>query len=242
MNAPRLCPIILALAATANAHAFSCAPSESQECLLELSTLTIVFDSGVYNFNGDSQFNGTDGYVTGYTTGAGQFPELAIVDNNGGQRVGFSFLPAMYGQVGGSGFEGYHEASASFTFDALQFIAKPGYRVDAIEFSVSGSRTQVGNGYAALGVPGVPQFTGDQFVATGLYDPINTSFGAGFFVNAFYEQGEDGTAAAYGTASAGFTAASLVVHVSPVPEPSTVVLWIIGAVAMRQRKRSDQSC
>ena len=216
----------LALSASFAAQAFSCAPTGNLECRLELSTLSIVFDAGVYNFNGDSQFNGSDGSVTGYTAGAGQFPELIAVDSAGGMRAGFSFAPNMAAGVGGSGISGNHEATASFSFDNLQFIARPGYRVDGVEFSVSGYRSQVGNGWAWIGVPGIPVYNGDQFSASHVYAPDTASYAASFGASATYLEGEDGTAAAYGTASVAFTAAGLVARVSAVPEPPAWCLWL----------------
>jgi hypothetical protein len=230
--------IALGLAVCGSAHAFSCAPTQGNECRIELSTVTIVFDAGIANFDGDSQFNGSDGYVHGFTVGAGQFPELTLVDHAGGTRVGFSFAPGMIGVVGGSGIEGTHEAFAYFAFTGLQFIARNGYRVDGVEFAIDGARTTVGNGYVGLTVPGVPVFSGDQFSARGLYATNTAQYWAGFTASASYEEGEDGTAVNYGTASAEFTAASLVAHVSAVPEPSTAGLSALGAlmlgVAMRR--------
>jgi len=235
--------LALALIASGSAQAFSCAPTDNQECRLELSKVSIVFDSGVYNFDGDSQFIGSDGYVQGFTVGAGQFPDLAPVDANGGLRAGFSFNPGMVGQVGGSGFSGDHEAFASFGFYGLQFIARPGYQVDAVEFSVAGGRTQVGNGYVALNLPGGPQFTGDLFKSQALFAPGTPQFGAYFSANASYEEGEDGIPASYGKASAFFDAVSLVAHVSAIPEPGTAALWLLGGlvVAMAVGKRTPRS-
>lgn len=238
MNARHLLPVV-ALAAHAGAQSFSCAPTEGQECRIELSSVIIVFDSGIYNFNGESQFVGSDGYVYGYTTGSGDFPDLTLIDTNDGQRAGFSFAPQMYGQVGGSGFEGFHEASAYFTFSAMQFIARPGYRVDGVELSASGSRTSAGNGYVALLVPGVPTFNGDQFTGSAVLDPFSAqTFAAGFSANAYYEEGPDGTAAAFGTASAALTAASLIVHVSAVPEPASAPLWLLGGLGLLTAQRA----
>lgn len=226
---------VLVLIGHSYAQAFSCAPTGNEECRLELSTVTIVFDSGVYNFTGETTFNGTDGYVNGYTSG--DFPELTLVDN-GSSRAGFSFVPTMNGQVGGSGFNGFHEGSALFQFTGLQFIARPGYQVDGVELSVSGYRSSVGNGSAAILVPGVPVFDGEQFTGTDTLDPfLAQSFAGGFNLSAFYQEGEDGTAADYGTASAGLTAASLMVHVSAIPEPATAALLLAGVFGLAARRR-----
>lgn len=235
--------IALALTASGSAQAFSCAPTGTQECRLELSTVTIVFDSGVLNFDGDSQFNGTDGYVVGYTIGSGQFPNLDTVDTGGGRRAGFSFNPGMYGQVGGSGFEGSHEAFASFGFTGLQFIAKPGFKVDEVEFTVTGGFTQVGNGHVALQVQGPLQITGDLFSAQSLYAPGTGDYAAWLSASAHYEEGDDGGANAYGTASAFFDSASIVARVSPVPLPGAVLSMLsgLGTLAIVTSRRAGKA-
>lgn len=240
MTARDLLPALL-LAANVGAQAFSCAPTQGEECRLELSTVTIVFDSGVHTFDGDSQFIGSDGYVTGYTTGTGDFPELTLIDIDEGHRAGFAFTPPMYGQVGGSGIEGYHEASAYFNFYGLQFIAKPEYHVDGVELSVAGSRATAGNGYVALAVPGVPIFNGNDFVGSAVLDPFSEqNFGAGFTASTYNEESGDGTAAVYGTACAGLTAASLIVRVSAMPEAPSSLLWLLGSLGLFPVHRARQ--
>lgn len=237
---PRSLAFALSLAAAGGAQAFSCAPTGGDECRLELSTMTIVFSSGVYSFNGDTQTQGQDAYAQGFTTFSGDFPTLTEVDTPHGRRAGFSFAPGMFGQVGGSGFEGYHEAFASFGFNDVQFIARPGYRVDGVTFTVHGARSRVGNGYVALAVPGTPRFHQGQFKASHTFAPATTSFEAYFSAVAQYEEGPNGTAASYGTAAASFSFASLVAHVSPVPEPGTLPLAALGglalAAALRRRR------
>ncbi|WP_157039823.1 hypothetical protein [Aquincola tertiaricarbonis] len=223
---------------TAGANAFSCAPTETQECRLELSTVTVRWDNGIDNFIVDTQYNGTDGYVYGYSSSA-DFPNLTAVDIAGGTRAGFSFVPNMVGQVGGSGINGYHEGSASFLFKRMEFIAKSGFKVDAIEFTITGNRSQVGNGYAAIGVPGVPEFTGDSFVATALWTPNQTTFGGFISVSAFYQEGEDGTAADYGTAFASLDSVRIVAYVSAVPEPAQAYLMLAGALLLVAARRAQ---
>ncbi|WP_046111834.1 hypothetical protein [Aquincola tertiaricarbonis] len=215
----------------AGANAFSCAPTETEDCRLELSTVTVRWDKGIDNFIVDTQFNGSDGYVNGYGSSA-DFPNLTAVDTAGGTRAGFSFLPNMVGQVGGSGINGYHEGSASFLFERMEFIAKSGFKVDAIEFTITGSRSQVGNGYAAIGVPGVPEFTGDSFVATALWTPNQTTFGGSISVSASYQEGEDGTAADYGTAFASLDSVRIVAHVSAIPEPAQAYMLLSGGLVL----------
>lgn len=216
----------LAVAASGAAQAFSCAPTGNAECRLELGTVTIVFESGVYNFDGDTQFNGSDGYATGYTVGAGQFPELEPLEAHGGLSAGFAFVPGMAAWVGGSGFEGTHEAFVYYSFSAMQFIPRPGYRLDGVELTVTGALTKAGNGYVGLYLPISPVFSGDSFTMRHVYGPETRDFFAGFFATASYMEGDDGTAADYGTASASFSWTSLVAHVSAVPEPGTASLWL----------------
>lgn len=221
----------VALLSAFQAQAFSCAPTDNQECRLELPSLTVLFDSGIYNFDGDSQLSGSDGQVIGYTAGTGAFPEL--VPTHTASRAGFSFVPTMQAEVGGSGVDGTHEASASFAFSALQFIARPGWRIDAITFEVDGTRYSTGNGSVALNLPGAALATGAQsFTSSGVFAPTTANFAASFGVGADYLEGEDGTAASFGTAGASFTAVRLLAHVSAVPEPSTPALWLLGAAGL----------
>ncbi|MCR5868143.1 PEP-CTERM sorting domain-containing protein [Aquincola sp. J276] len=149
----------------------------------------------------------------------------------------------MSAQVGGSGFEGFHEATASFTFERLVFAPKAGYQLTGVEFTVTGARGQVGNGQAPIAVPGIPVQNGDTFVASDVWHPFQTTFSAFLGANAFYQQGEDGTAAAYGTAFARFDSVSIVAHIAAVPEAATVELFLLGAVALvgfvGRRRRSS---
>lgn len=225
-----------ALASTA--HAFSCAPTGSDPCTLELSTATVVFDQGTSNFFGETQASGSDAFVGGYAPG--DFPELTAIDTQKGTRVGFSFTPNMYAQVGGSGFQGFHEASASFTFDNLVFAPRAGYYLTGVEFTVKGARGQVGNGQAPIAVPGIPVQDGDNFTSSDVWHPFQKTFTAALAANAFYQEGPDGTAAEYGTAFARFDYVSIVAHIAAVPEPDSTWLLLAGAAALggfRHRKR-----
>ncbi|MCR5864045.1 hypothetical protein [Aquincola sp. J276] len=213
-----------------SAHAFSCAPTGSSPCEIEFSTATVVFDQGTLNFSSETQFNGTDGSVNGYAPG--DFPELTPVDTDGGTRVGFSFTPNMSAQVGGSGFQGFHEATASFTFERLVFAPKAGYQLVGVEFTVTGARGQVGNGQAPIAVPGIPVQNGDTFVASDVWHPFQTTFSASLGANAFYQEGPDGTAAEYGTAFARFDSVRIVAHLAPVPEVGTGALSLLGLLAL----------
>lgn len=212
------------------AHAFSCAPTGTAPCEVQFSTATLVLDQGTLNFFGETQFNGSDGSVSGYAPG--DFPELTVIDTAGGTRVGFTFTPNMSAQVGGSGFEGFHEATASFAFERLIFAPKAGYQLTGVEFTVTGARGQVGNGQAPIAVPGIPVQNGDTFVASDVWHPFQTTFSAFLGANAFYQEGEDGTAAAYGTAFARFDSVSIVAHIAAVPEAGTSELMLMGGLAL----------
>lgn len=223
-----ICGASLMLASAA--HGFSCAPIGTARCELEFRTAILVLDQGSQNFSGETQFSGSDGFVSGY--GPGDFPDLTVIDTAGGTRVGFSFTPNMSAQVGGSGFEGFHEATASFTFERLVFAPKAAYQLTGVEFTVTGARGQVGNGQAPIAVPGIPVQRGDTFVAHDVWHPFQTSFSAFLGASAFYQEGQDGTAAAYGTAFARFDSVSIVAHIAAVPEPTTIEL-VLGERPVR---------
>ena len=229
---------LLTLAAPAT-HAFTCTPTEGDECRLVLGPLTVVFEAGQFSFDGDSQLNGSDGYVTGYTVGTYEFPDLTPLDLGAG-RFGFGFLPPMSGAVGGSGFEGEHEASASFRFESLRFEVAPGFRLDDLVFTVTGERRSSGVAGVALNLPGTPVFQGDAFTASGALPLGSTGFGAGFSAWTVYEEDGEGGAASYGTVYARFDSVSLVAQVSAVPEPSAWALWavgVVGAAGLAHRRR-----
>lgn len=204
---------------------FSCVPTDTYECRLDLSRLTIVFGSGVNNYQSDGQLNGLDGWVAFDST----FPTLTPVDESGGLRAGFQFVPVLAGQVGGSGWSGTHEAMAFLRFDQLAFVPRPGWRVDAVEFSTRGERGSAGNGSVALGLPGAPVFDGSGFSASGLFAPQTVTWQVWFSALAEYEEGDDGDAVSYGTAWASFSSFRLVAHLSPVPEAPALALWLGGA-------------
>ena len=218
------------------ALAFNCTPTEGEECIFSQGPLVVVFEAGQYSFDGDSQLNGIDGLVGGYTAGTHEFPDLTPVDL-GGNRYGFEFSTPMFGSVGGSGFSGDHEASANFRFEYLRFEAAPGWRIDSLELGVTGERRAVGVASVALNVPGAFQFTGDAFTTFGILPLESTGFGAGFSAWTTYEEDGDGGAASFGTAYARFDNVRLVAQLSPVPEPATALLWLMGAALLGVRMR-----
>lgn len=217
-------------------HAFNCAPTEGEECRLTIGPLTIAFLDGVYSFDGDSQLNGQDGYVTGYTVGTHQFPDLTPLDLGQG-RLGFEFAPGMAGAVGGSGFAGEHEASATFAFTRIRLEPAPGWQVMGQELSITGERRTVGNGIVVLNLHGTPSFDGDRFVSLGSAPADNDGFGAGFSTWTVYEEDGDGGAASYGTAYARFDSVRFMVQLAPVDEPATGWMALAGVLALAARLR-----
>jgi hypothetical protein len=223
--------LLCALAMPATSQAFNCTPTEGEACTFSHGSLVVVFEAGQYSFDGDSQLNGVDGQVDGYTVGTHEFPDLWPLDLGAG-RLGFEFVTPMFGSVGGSGFVGEHEASASFRFDDLRFEAAPGWRIDDLALSVTGERRTVGFANVALNLPGPPQFSGSLFTATGRLPVGSTGFGAGFSAWTTYEEDGEGGAASYGTAYARFDNVRLVAQISPVPEPASLLLGLVGGAAV----------
>lgn len=213
------------------ALAFNCTPTEGEECIFSQGPFVVVFEAGQYSFDGDSQLNGVDGQVGGYTAGTFEFPDLTPLDL-GGNWYGFEFTTPMFGSVGGSGFSGDHEASANFRFEYLRFEAAPGWRIDSLELGVTGERRTVGIASVAFNVPGAFQFAGDSFTTSGLLPLESTGFGAGFSAWTTYEEDGDGGAASYGTAYARFDNVRLVAQLNPVPEPATALLWLMGVALL----------
>jgi hypothetical protein len=218
------------LAAAAPALAAGCDGS-SDPCTLDLGNVTATFAEGAASYFADAQFTqGNDG-------SAYAFPDflstLQVVNTPG--RSGFSFTPQLYANVGGSGFNGVHEVVGYFDFHGVSFAAKPGYRIDGLEFKVSGNRSSVGDATAFVGVPGITVYDGDNFEATAALNPGDASVHAEFTINAVYLADEYGGAIYYGAASASFSAASFIAQVSAVPEPQTWALFGLGAAVLAAR-------
>lgn len=231
---PKILFLSVAVALAGSAHAaFNCTPTGGDECKLQLSHVTLMFDSGVNNYVVDSYLSGEDGYVYAPY----DFPDLTPIDDAGGTRAGFTFSPYVYGTVGGSGIDGHHEAWAALEFRDLRFEADEGWRVKWVEFTVEGTRGRVGNGRVMLSTPGNRVFNGDSFVARGRFAPDTSLYQAVFSATARYREGPNGTAKEYGTAYASFDKVSLVAHVQAVPEPATVLMWLGGLAAVASLAR-----
>lgn len=240
MNMPpwRAALVLAPCLAWTSAQAFSC-PEGSDLCHFAVGALTVSFLDGRYSFDGDSQLNGGDGFVRGYTVGTYDFPNLTAVQEGPG-RVGFSFSPGMEGGVGGSGIVGEHEASAWLAFTNLRFESAPGWRVDGLEFTFTGERRVVGYASVALNLPATPVFNGDLFTAQGLAPADTSALYAGFSAWTVYEEDGEGGAASYGTAYARLDSVKVVALLSPVPEPATWSLALLGALGLASRTRAQR--
>lgn len=237
-RAPAAAASLAALALScAPALAFDCAPTEGDECRFTVGALSVAFVDGIYSFDGGSQFNGSDGFVRGYTVGSYEFPDLTPVVEGPG-RVGFTFAPGMEGSVGGSGFTGEHEASAWFAFTHLRFEAAPGWEIYGLEMTITGERRVVGVANVFLNLHATPVFNGDSFVALGSAPADSNGFAASFSAWTVYEEDGEGGAASYGTAYARFDSVTVIALMQPVPEPATWALWLGGALALGWRTQS----
>jgi hypothetical protein len=101
---------------------------------------------------------------------------------------------------------------------------------------ITGTFALVGNGYGGVGVPGVLQWNGDTFTATAALDPAAADLQLGFAISASYVEGEDGTAASYGTGRASFDSLEFIAHFAAVPEPAGAALLLGGLVALGGRR------
>lgn len=210
-------------------------------CTLAFGPLRARFDESRFAFDGDSQQSGADAWVTGYTVGTYDFPPLHTLATP--DAYGFWFAPAMAGAVGGSGFSGEHMVDASFTFSGLTFLPEPGWTIDALLMTITGKRHAFGDATALLTLPGLDvTVDGEDFTASGLLPTDIAHFRAGFNLWTAYEEGEDGSAAVYGTARAQFDRVSIAARMTrlAVPEPGSLALlalamscWVASA---RQRQ------
>jgi hypothetical protein len=217
-------------------HAAAACDGSSDPCSLDLGRITVDFSQGAASYVAEALvLYGSDAY---YGAASGFLPSVQAI--HGADVDGFAFSPQVYASVGGSGINGYHEVHASFEFSDIGFFAKPGYRIDSIDFVVTGSTAWVGDAYASFGLPAAMVFNGNDFSASGSWGAGgSTSFRGEFNVSASYLQGDDGTAISYGTANASFDRVSFTAHVSAVPEPqAAALLWAgLGLLACRRRPR-----
>lgn len=222
-----------------------CRTGDAAPCTLAFGALRANFMQGQYGFDGDSQQSGQDSWVTGYTVGTYDFPNLFPLETPGSH--GFWFAPGMAGSVGGSGFSGDHQAEASFEFADLVFVAAPGWKIDSLRMTITGERQSFGDATTNLSLPGLTvEFNGDDFIASGLLPHYIPHYRAGFNLSTSYEEGEDGTAAVYGTARAQIDRVSIQAQMTrlTIPEPASPILLaaalLAWGVSARARPRKGQ--
>ena len=201
----------------------------SAPCTIDLGRASATFALGADSYYAEAVLvNGQDVSVNAnpYLLSVAQVTHAANSDS-------LIIQPQIYANVGGSGFQGLHEAAANLQFTGLSFAADPGYYVVSVQAIVRGSFALVGNGYGGIAAPGIVQWdTPPSFIATTLIDPAAADTSVGFTVAASYLEGEDGTAASFGTANASIDSLEFVVTVSPVPESSTAALLLMGAAML----------
>lgn len=225
---------VVSVAGLAAAPAHAALQCESGQCTLDLATVVVTFAQDAFQTLGYLNI-GNDGYVS---TSPG-FPALTEIQDGG--RAGFSFNPGLSAFVGGSGINGYHEAFGSFDFNGVTFTAKPGYQVLGIEFTVGGELSTVGNGSVYVNAPGIPEFNGGAFTYRAQYGSGGEpGYHVDFTAGASYLEGEDGTAADYGTASVWFSSGSLVALTAPVPEPEAWLLMAGGLAVLGWQMRRQR--
>ena len=226
----------------AGSAATAACDGSSDPCAIDLGRASANFASGAASYYAEAVLlNGSDAY---YNASPTFLPALQILHT--ANSDGFSFQPQIYASVGGSGIQGLHEVAASLQFTGLSFTADPGYRITSLQAVLKGSFSLVGNGYGGLALPGPLQWSGTSFTAVLSLNPAAAELTTGFSVAASYVEGEDGTAASYGTGSASIDSLEFIVGVSPVPEPAAAALLVMGGallpwLARRRRARSLQT-
>jgi len=210
-------PIVSAVAAPCD--------GSSDPCTLDLGRATASFAAGAASYFAEATVvQGTDVSVNANPQ---LLTAMQIAHSIGSDR--FIVSPQIYANVGGSGIQGLHEASATLQFTGLSFTANPGYQITGVQAIVKGSFVLIGNAYGGLGMPGAVQWTvPPSYAATWSIDPASADVALGFNIAASYLEGDDGTAASYGAAGASIDSLEFVVSVSSVSEPDAAALLALG--------------
>jgi len=201
----------------------------SEPCTLDLGRATANFAAGAASYFAEAVL------VSGSDMSLGADPALLSVTHTTHGATSDSLVvgPQIYAYVGGSGIQGLHEASATLQLTGLSFTADPGYQITSVQAIVKGSFSLVGNAYGGIGVPGTAQWTpAPNFTSTWSVDPGSADVVLGFTAAASYLEGEDGTAASYGAASASIDSLEFIVNVAPVPEPRPAALLALGGALL----------
>lgn len=219
--------LLLACALQLPAAAAECDGS-SDPCSVDLGRASAHFASGAATYFSEVMLiNGSD---ASFSPGPQSLPPLQLTSSSGSD--GFRVQTQVYAYVGGSGVQGLHEVMATVQFSGLSFTADAGYRIDGVQVVVTGSFDLVGDAYGGIGVPGSPQWSGPNFVASAPLDPAAADVSIGFSIAASYLEGDDGTAVSYGAGSASLDSIEFIVSVSTVPEPAPAALLASGATLL----------
>jgi hypothetical protein len=210
------------------AHAAPPCDGSSTPCSIDLGRASAHFGIGAAAYTAEAWL--TDGSDASFSANPQFLPTLQI--SHGAGQDGFHFLPSISANVGGSGIQGMHEVAGRLQFTSMSFTAAAGYRITGLQAVLTGSYALEGNAFGYLNVPGAIDWTGQNFSATWNLDPAAADVDLSFTIATSYVEGEDGTALAYGRASASFDRLAFVVSVSPVPEPGSAGLLLLGAAAL----------
>lgn len=206
-------------------------------CTMDLGRVLAVLDQGDAGYHAESWMpEGWDGY---HNADAAFRPSLKVEAGPGSD--GFSWRPGLYGYVGGSGLAGHHMVEATFTFQGLSFQAKPGWRLQRLEFVLTGTASSSGNGSIEAWLPGTVADLGQgTWRAAGVLNPADAGTSRyGFRIGASYLPGDDGGGASDGAASMVIDSARFMAHVTAVPEPAAAASLLagLGLLAATRRRR-----
>lgn len=210
----------------------------SSPCSINLGRASAQFAIGAAAYNAEAFL--VDGSDASFGFSPQFLPTLQVSHGDG--QDGFSFLPSISAYVGGSGIQGMHSVAAFLRFSQMSFTPAAGYQITGVQAVLTGSYSLTGNAFGTLNVPGAIDWTDQNFSATWALDPAAADVDVSFTIAASYVEGDDGTALSYGAASASFDRLAFRVNVSPVPEPGTAALLLLGAavlpmVARRRARR-----
>lgn len=225
--APTLALLLGGLLSNHTAQAAPCDGSSSP-CSVDLGRASVNFAIGAAAYSAEAFL--VDGSDASFSFSPQFLPTLQVSHGTG--QDSFSFLPSISAYVGGSGVQGMHSVAAFLRFSHMSFTPADGYQITGVQAVLTGSYSLTGNAFGTLTVPGAIDWTGQNFSATWALDPAAADVDVSFTIAASYVEGDDGTAASYGAGSASFDGLAFIVNVSPVPEPATTALLLLGITAL----------